>query len=362
MRDYATVRVLAKAYERDQIHRNRRHAYLPKLEREGYFEDSQMKERQPGLFMEYVGKYEEMETRPPKKQRKEIVGHEISEEDSRDRAADRNFLVSLLKLSFLNGEDEEWISYDSIDNDESLDDWKTYDRDQESDDFERGYYWDDEGPVNIDDRSFFYSSAGVTHSPASALRLEREGRSLAVYFGGSSAVCRFGSRSSEDVVSMLGQWLDGAKYCINSSNLVYQSGLKERSFTATWRGQLTISGRCLKHTLHDRDVIFSRVTSQIKSPVPSLKEMCALFLLNHRDGRSAQEIVDTVPGDLVDYMLEANLCEFCGKHGFSKTCWSQECGVFRMTLKEGEDFVAEMYMRWGALIEALEREIRKWSH
>jgi hypothetical protein len=147
--------------------RNRRLAYLNKLVSEGqYFSEDAMRDREPYLHHEYVGKYQDLMARNmarpgerwsetlmrraeeatlvarirEEQQRLGVaesdwIGNERREEEEEEEEEDEvtalpaeemqemmDEFTSIMKQKFLSGEDEQHLDYSKIDNDESLDD------------------------------------------------------------------------------------------------------------------------------------------------------------------------------------------------------------------------------------------------
>lgn len=179
---YVKLYTLHPETEDMQRIRNRRFNYIPQLDREGYFTNARMQQRQPALYNQYLGKLDPNPSAPSgdnvklsemicwqfEKTERDIRQHEEEsnwkteeeaqgETDTQDYLDDntpgdqtdyeraREELLSIMKKRFLDGKDSDFVDYAGIDSNSSLDDLKQIQQDAED------RWFDEELPAPCDD-------------------------------------------------------------------------------------------------------------------------------------------------------------------------------------------------------------------
>jgi hypothetical protein len=105
----------------------------------------------------------------------------------------------------------------------------------------------------------------------------------------------------------------------------------------------------------------SSYTGHPTTPVSSLKELCALFLLNSAGVNSSSEIVHKLPEELVEYLSQAKACSICHKHHFQRWCPSVECGIVTLELKLLNQLTECLHMKWDVMDAVLHKLVQQWS-
>lgn len=155
--------------KKDSLIRNRRYKAIEVLTvTSDYFTENSMRERQPLLYEHYVGRFLSDEEKKQlerqqdkftilsqifdttssrkKSNKKEEEEEELSDDPvlaAQQKLAYRNEFITLMHLSFLNGQDKDYFDYSMVDDNSDYDDTKISDRDFED------RYFDSEEPLTI---------------------------------------------------------------------------------------------------------------------------------------------------------------------------------------------------------------------